>query len=88
MRLTPMHEEYWHKNLAVTAALLLLWFVVTFVASYFAPELDAIVVLGFPLGFYLGAQGAPIVYLLIVWFYVRYMNKLDRSYGVDEGAIE
>ena len=88
MQLTEKHQKYWHKNLAVTAALLALWFIVTFVGSYFARELNDIVILGFPLGFYMGAQGSLIVYVLIIWFYVRYMNKLDREYGVDEGADE
>ena len=88
LRLTAKHREYWHKNLTVTAVLLVLWFVVTFGGSYFAGELNEIVILGFPLGFYMGAQGALIVYVLIIWFYVRYMNKLDREYGVDEGGDE
>ena len=86
MRLTKKHHQYWHKNLSITAVLLALWFLVTFVASYFAGALNGVVVLGFPLGFYLGAQGSLVVYLLIVWFYVRYMNRLDRRYGVDEGS--
>jgi putative solute:sodium symporter small subunit len=69
----------------VTAILLAIWFVVTFVFSYFARELNEISFLGFPLGFYFGAQGALIIYVLIIWFYARYMNKLDTEYGVHEG---
>ena len=88
MRLTEKQQEYWKKNLKVTAWLLLLWFVVTFVGAYFARELNAIVVLGFPLGFYLGAQGSLIVYTFIIFFYVRYMSHLDKEYGVHEGEDE
>jgi putative solute:sodium symporter small subunit len=36
------------------------------------------------MGFYMGAQGALIVYVLIVWYYARRMNDLDRQYGVNE----
>ncbi len=85
MELTEKHKEYWQRNLRVTAVLLAIWFVVTFVFSYFARELNEISFLGFPLGFYFGAQGALIVYVLIIWFYARYMNKLDTEYGVHEG---
>jgi len=85
MQLTEKHAEYWHRNLKVTAVLLAIWFVVTFVASFFARELNAITVLGFPLGFYMGAQGSLIVYVAIIWYYARYMNKLDQEYGVHEG---
>jgi putative solute:sodium symporter small subunit len=56
------------------------------VVSYFARELNEFTVLGFPLGFYMGAQGSLVVYVLIIWFYARYMNRLDHQYGVHEGG--
>lgn len=87
MKLTAKHREYWRRNLRITTMLLAIWFVVTFVAGWFARELNEIVIIG-PLGFYLGAQGAPLVYLLIIGFYARYMNRLDRRYGVQEGEDE
>lgn len=77
------NAAYWRRNLAVTAILLLIWFVVTFVASFYARELNQINVFGFPLGFYMGAQGALLVYLLIIGFYAHYMNRLDEAYGID-----
>ncbi|WP_338022662.1 DUF4212 domain-containing protein [Azospira restricta] len=69
----------------MTGILLFIWFVVTFVASFYARELNSVVILGFPLGFYMGAQGSLVVYVLIIWYYARYMNKLDQEYGVHEG---
>jgi putative solute:sodium symporter small subunit len=77
-------REYWGINLRVTAILLAIWFVVTFVASFFARELNEIVVFGFPLGFYMGAQGSLIIYCLLIAFYAGFMNRLDRTYGVHE----
>ena len=85
MQLTDKQHEYWRKNLRLTAILLGIWFVVTFVAIYFARELNEIVILGFPFAFYMGAQGALIIYVLIVGFYARRMNQLDKEYGVHEG---
>ena len=85
MQLTDRHREYWRKNLRMTALLLAIWFLVTYVVSYFARELNEFTVLGFPLGFYMGAQGSLVVYVLIIWFYARYMKRLDKQYGVDEG---
>ncbi len=86
MQLTDRHREYWRKNLRMTALLLAIWFLVTYVVSYFARELNEFTVLGFPLGFYMGAQGSLVVYVLIIWFYARYMNRLDHRYGVHEGG--
>lgn len=86
MQLTDRHREYWRKNLRMTALLLAIWFLVTYVVSYFARELNEFTVLGFPLGFYMGAQGSLLVYVLIIWFYAHYMNRLDHQYGVHEGG--
>lgn len=84
MALSPRHQEYWRKNQRLTALLLALWFGVSFVASFFARELNNVTLLGFPLGFYMGAQGSLFVYLLIIWYYARTMNRLDRQYNVHE----
>lgn len=84
MSRTEKQKTYWKRNLKMTVFLLLIWFVVTFVVSYFARELSGMTILGFPFGFYMGAQGALIVYVTIIFFYARYMNRLDEEYGVDE----
>ena len=87
IQLTQKHRDYWSKNLRITAILLALWFFVTFVVGWFARELNEITLIG-PLGFYMGAQGALIVYVAIIWFYASYMNNLDKEYGVHEGEDE
>ena len=88
MQLTQKHHEYWNRNLKVTGTLLVIWFLATFVMGYFARELNGIAVLGFPLGFYMSAQGSLVIYVAIIWFYARYMNNLDKEYGVQEGEDE
>ena len=85
MQLTAKHKEYWHKNLVITGILLAIWFVVTFVEGWYARELNSISFFGFPLGFYMSAQGSLIVYVVLIWVYQRYMNRLDIEYGVHEG---
>lgn len=85
MQLTEKHHEYWRKNLVITAILLFIWFVVTFVEAWFARELNQMSFLGFPLGFYMSAQGSLIIYVILIGVYAWYMNRLDVEYGVDEG---
>lgn len=85
MQLTRKHHDYWKKNLLVTAILLSLWFVTTFVAGWFSVELNSIVIAGFPFGFYMNAQGSLIIYVVLIWYYQHYMNKVDIEYGVHEG---
>lgn len=84
MQVTDKMREYWRKNLRITAILLAIWFVVTYVAAFFAPQLNQFKFLGFPFGFYMAAQGALIIYVIVIFFYASYMNRLDREYGVHE----
>ena len=85
MQLSAKHEEYWRKNLVITAILMVIWFIATFVEGWYARELNAYTFLGFPLGFYMSAQGSLIIYVVLIWVYARYMNKLDIEYNVEEG---
>jgi len=85
MQLTEKHKQYWQKNLRLTGILLAIWFVVPFVIGWFARDLQSFTILGFPFSFYMGAQGSLIIYVLIIWYYARAMNRLDREYGVHEG---
>ena len=84
MLLTQKQNEYWRRNLRMTGFLLIIWFVVTFVVSYFVRELSVVKILGFPLGFYMGAQGALVIYVAIIGYYAWYMNALDQEYGIRE----
>ena len=88
MQLTEKHNEYWRKNLVYTAILLFIWFVVTFIEAWYARELNGITFLGFPLGFYMSAQGSLAIYVAIIGIYALLMRKLDLEYNVDEGDLE
>jgi putative solute:sodium symporter small subunit len=83
MQLSARHQEYWSKNLRITAFLLGIWFFVTFVLVYFARDIT-FNFFGWPFSFWVAAQGALVVYCLIIWYYAHYMNKLDQEHGVAE----
>jgi len=83
MQLTEKHQQYWSATLRKTAFLLAIWFVVTYVVGFYARELS-FNFFGWPFAFWVGAQGALVVYVLIIWYYARSMNKLDQEFGVAE----
>ena len=83
MSVQDRHALYWRRTLRVTGLLLAVWVLVTFVGGWFARELS-FTVFGWPFSFYMAAQGALLVYLAIICFYSRYMNRLDREFGVEE----
>lgn len=83
MQVSENHQRYWQKNLRITAILLAIWFFVTYVIGYFARDLS-FTFFGWPFSFWVGAQGSLVVYVIIIGFYARYMNKLDQEHGVAE----
>jgi len=84
MKLTERHRAYWRSNLWLTFSLLSVWFLVSFVAGYYADELNQYVFMGFPLGFYMFAQGSLITFTILIGIYVLAMNHLDRKYQIGE----
>jgi putative solute:sodium symporter small subunit len=87
MQLTERHRKYWRSNLRITSVLLAIWFAATFILSWYARELNEITIVG-PLGFYMSAQGSLIIFVAIIWYYARFMDRLDTEYGIDEGNSE
>ena len=78
-------RAYWHANLSIVAALLSVWFVVSFVLSIvFVDSLNTIRIGGFRLGFWMAQQGALYVFVVLIFEYVWLMNRLDRKYSVEE----
>ena len=80
-------ESYWKYNIRLTTILLVIWFVVTYLfGGLWAGALNEIVILGFPLGYWVAAQGSLAVFVIEIWVYARLMNKLDLEYGIHEDA--
>jgi putative solute:sodium symporter small subunit len=83
MQLTERHLAYWRALLKKTAWLLAIWFLITYVVGFYAEALS-FNFFGWPFSFWVGAQGALIVYVGIIWYYARTMNRMDDEFGVAE----
>ncbi len=76
---------YWKENIRLVLTLLAIWFLVSFGMSIlFVDVLDNIHFFGFKFGFWMAQQGSIFCFVILIFFYVYKMNKLDRKYGVDE----
>ena len=75
-------DLYWLKTRRLTFSLLVVWVAVTFGLSWFADELNSSSLFGFPLGFYMPAQGSLFIFLALIWFYNRKMRKVDGELGI------
>ena len=86
---TPDHSEYWRRNIRYLGILLAIWFVTSYgFGIVFADALNAFMLPGtnYPLGFWFAQQGAIYVFVVLIFVYVRLMNRLDVEFDVDEGA--
>lgn len=78
-------KAYWKENVKYLSILLAVWFAVSYLAGIiFKEELDSIRLGGFKLGFWFAQQGSIYVFVILIFIYVRLMNKLDKKYGFDE----
>lgn len=76
------------RHLRLKAGLLLLWALVSFGAMYFARDLQQLVVAGWPLGYWIGAQGAVVVFIGIVVTYGWAMSRYERQDALAAAAQE
>ena len=82
---TDSHQAYWRTNLKYLAVLLLIWALVSFgFGILFSDSLNSIRLGGFKLGFWFAQQGSIYIFVILIFIYARWMNKLDHQHGVDE----
>ena len=78
-------RRYWAGTRHVTWVLFAAWLTTTFGVVYFARELAQVTLFGWPLSYYMAAQGTTLIYLLIVGLYAWRMRALDRAYRREHG---
>ncbi len=79
--LVTARRAHWQRTRRLTGGLLLAWFGTTFCTVFFARELATLSLFGWPLSFYLAAQGAALVYLAILGVYALAMARIDRRFA-------
>ena len=76
---------YWKENVKYLSILLVIWFLVSYGCGIlFKDALNEFRLGGFKLGFWFAQQGSIYVFVILIFVYVRIMNKLDKKYGFDE----
>jgi len=78
-------KKYWKRNLLYLSVLLGIWFVSSFLLSIIWVEpLNHFRMGGFKLGFWFAQQGAIYIFVILIFVYVKLMNRLDKKFDVDE----
>jgi putative solute:sodium symporter small subunit len=86
VRLMAVNDRvgYWNKTKNLMFVMLALWVFFGYVVHMFVTSLNNIVILGFPLGFYMAAQGSLIAFVVMLFWFARRQNAIDEEYGVAE----
>lgn len=77
-------ERHWSATKMLMFFMLFLWIVFGFGVHFFVKDLNTIQFLGFPLGFYMAAQGSLIVFVVILFWFAYAQDGIDRKYGAAE----
>ena len=77
-------DQYWKKNIQIVSILLVFWFLASFgFGIIFADSLDEISFFGFKLGFWFAQQGSILIFVAIIFIYIRSMKNLDQEFKED-----
>lgn len=77
-------EAYWTRTRTLMWIVLAIWFFASFFVHFFVSSLNSIVILGFPLGFYMAAQGSLVVFVVLIFWFAHRQNRIDEEFGVAE----
>ena len=77
-------QEHWRRTRSLMWLALAIWFFFSFVIHLFAPTLNEVVIIGFPLGFYMAAQGSLIAFVILIFWFAAKQNRIDEECGVHE----
>ena len=86
--LVTARAAHWRATRRLTLVLMTLWLCTGFGTVFFARELSHFSLFGWPLSFYMAAQGASLVSLAVIAFYAWRMRRLDRLYATPAGAAQ
>ena len=81
---TSQKEVHWNRTRNLMIVHLVIWFVFSYLVHWFAPQLNKISFMHFPLGFYMAAQGSLIAFVVLCFWNASAQNRIDEEYGVAE----
>jgi putative solute:sodium symporter small subunit len=81
---TERQGTYWRRTSGLMWLMLFLWIFFSFVVHWAVKGLNEIVIMGFPLGFYMAAQGSLIAFVLMLFFFASRQDSIDRDTGMAE----
>ncbi len=83
--LPEIDADHWRKTRGLTVIVLVVWAAFALGVHIFAEALNGVTFLGFPLGYYMGAQGSLIAFVLLIFVHNWAQDEIDDTHGQDDG---
>ena len=77
-------DRYWQRTSGLMWTMLVLWLFFSFIVHFAVGALNSIVIFGFPLGFYMAAQGSLLAFVVMLFVFARKQDQIDREEGEAE----
>ncbi len=77
-------DRYWQRTSTLMWIMMGLWIFFSFIVHMFVTPLNGIKIAGFPLGFYMASQGSLIIFVVMLFWFAKAQDKIDREEGVAE----
>ena len=77
-------ERHWEKTKGLMMLTLAIWFVFSIVIFMFGESLNNGSFLGYPLAYYMCAQGSIIIFVVLIFWFANRQEKIDEEFGFTE----
>jgi putative solute:sodium symporter small subunit len=77
-------ERHWEKTKGLMMLTLAIWFVFSIVIFMFGESLNNGSFLGYPLAYYMCAQGSIVIFVVLIFWFANRQEKIDEEFGFAE----
>ena len=77
-------ERHWEKTKGLMMLTLAIWFVFSIVIFMFGESLNNSSFLGYPLAYYMCAQGSIVIFVVLIFWFANRQEKIDEEFGFAE----
>lgn len=81
-------DAYFRTRTTLIMSFLAIGAVVSFGVVLVAESLTEITFMGIPLHYYMGAQGAIVTFIILLFLNAIISDRIDKKYGIDESRNE
>lgn len=82
--MSEKEDIYWKRTSKLMIIMMSLWLFFSFVVHMFVVQLNAIKIAGFPIGFYMASQGSLIAFVVMLFWFAKAQDQIDRDCNVAE----